>query len=140
MEIVIDCAWVDGSGGPRIVQAGVLPMICPQCKARVPAKALWTPSGPGRVVCPECGARLCPKAACAVALFLISLGLGEIALVALRSSGAGLEYGFLGFFLVFACAYCLAMPLVVKLRYRDDAVPLPSRSPAPPTAKTGAVR
>lgn len=96
-------------------------MTCPQCARRVPAKALWTSTGLSGVVCPHCRASLCPRAFCTIVLFALCLGLGEGALLVLRSLGANFAIGVLGFFAVFAGTYALAAPALLKLRLKDDA-------------------
>jgi hypothetical protein len=98
-------------------------MTCPQCKGRVPAKALWTARGLSGVVCPHCHARLCPKAIRAIVLFALSFGLGDLTVVVLRWYGAEIWLACLGFFLVFAGVYSVAAPLVLRLRRKDDTGP-----------------
>jgi hypothetical protein len=98
-------------------------MTCPQCKRRVPVKALWTATGLSGVVCPHCHASLCPKKICAVVLFALSLGLGDITVVVLRQHGAELWLALLGFCLVFAGVCSVTAPLVLRLRLKDDAGP-----------------
>jgi hypothetical protein len=103
-------------------------MTCPQCASRVPAKALWTSNGLSGMVCPRCRASLCPRALCTIVLFAASIGLGEAALLMLRSHGWNFAISFLGFFMVFAGVYSLAAPVVLKLRVKDDALrPLAGR-------------
>jgi len=94
-------------------------MTCPQCKHRVPWKALWTLSGLSRVVCPYCHISLCPEARCAIVLFVVSFGLGDAALVLLRRQGVEFLVALAGFFLVFAAVYALLAPVVLRLRVKD---------------------
>lgn len=98
-------------------------MTCPQCKGRVPVKALWTATGLSGVVCPHCHASLCPKAIRAIVLFAVSFGLGDLTLVVLRRHGAAFWLALLGFVLVFAGVYSVAAPLVLRLRLKDDTGP-----------------
>jgi hypothetical protein len=97
-------------------------MTCPQCASRVPAKALWKSSGLSAVVCPQCGASLCPKAFCTILLFAVCIGLGEATLLILQSLGGNLALSLIGFFAVFAGAYAIAAPALIKLRVKDTAV------------------
>ena len=98
-------------------------MTCPQCKARVPVRALWTASGLSGVVCPQCHASLIPKPLCSVLLFALAFGLGDITLVVLRQQGTPLWLAFLGFFVIFVGVYSVAAPLMLRLRVKDDAGP-----------------
>jgi hypothetical protein len=98
-------------------------MTCPQCKGRVPVKALWTATGLSGVVCPHCHASLRPKALCSILLFAVSVGLGEITVVVLRERGAALWLALLGFVLIFVGVYSVAAPLVLRLRLKDDTAP-----------------
>ena len=98
-------------------------MTCSQCKGRVPSKALWTATGLSGIVCPHCHASLCPKAVCAIVLFALSFGLGDIALVVLRRHGAEFWLAFFGFFVIFAGVYAVTAPLVLRLRLKDDSGP-----------------
>ena len=95
-------------------------MTCPQCNGRVPARALWTSTGPSGIVCPRCGASLCPKAFCTIVIFALCIGLGEASLLVLRWHGANLAIGLLGFFFVFAAVFALAAPVVLKLRVKES--------------------
>ncbi|HXJ17725.1 MAG TPA: hypothetical protein VNM68_11095 [Candidatus Polarisedimenticolia bacterium] len=97
-------------------------MTCPQCKGRVPSLALWTATGLSGIVCPHCHASLCPKALCSIVLFMLSFGLGDIALVVLRQHGAEFWLACLGFLVVCAGVYAVAAPLV-RLRLKDDSGP-----------------
>lgn len=94
-------------------------MTCPQCQHRVPAKALWTTSGFASVTCPHCAATLSPKPLTAILLFVLSIGLGDAALVLLRKNGAGLLLASAGFFLVCAAVFALAAPLLLQMRPKD---------------------
>lgn len=98
-------------------------MTCPRCNGRVPVKALWTATGLSGIVCPHCHASLCPKPICAILLFALSFGLGDIALVVLRQHGAPYWLAFLGFFVILAGVYAVAAPLVLRLRVKDDGAP-----------------
>lgn len=99
-------------------------MMCPQCKGRIPAGALSSLLGLAHLACPRCHAGLCPKASCAILLFGLSIGLGDAALALVLRHGGQLGYALGGFFVVFACAYALAGPFVLRLRVRDtDAEP-----------------
>ncbi|HEY0702768.1 MAG TPA: hypothetical protein VGD60_08380 [Candidatus Acidoferrales bacterium] len=94
-------------------------MTCPQCNRPVPAKALWTSSGLAGITCPGCGASLAPKPLTALLLFVLSIGLGDLALTLLRKNGAGLLLAFVGFFLVAAAVFALAAPLILQMRLKD---------------------
>ena len=96
-------------------------MTCPQCKGRVPVKALWTGPGLSGVICPGCHASLCPKPLCSILLFALSFGLGDLALLALRQRGAPLWLATIGFIVVCAGVYSLSAPWVVRLRLNDRA-------------------
>jgi hypothetical protein len=98
-------------------------MTCPQCKGRVPVKALWTASGLSGVVCPRCQASLSPKALCSVLLFALAFGLGDIALVVMRQYGAPLWLATIGFLVICAGVYSAGAPLVLRLRLKDDRAP-----------------
>ncbi|MGA3300816.1 MAG: hypothetical protein ABSD87_12055 [Candidatus Acidiferrales bacterium] len=94
-------------------------MTCPQCQQPIPAKSLWTTSGFSGIICPGCSASLTPKPLTAILLFVMSIGLGDLALVLLRKNGAGLLLAFVGFFLVTAAVFALAAPLVLQMRPKD---------------------
>jgi len=93
-------------------------MTCPQCNQQVPAKSLWTRAGLSTVVCPHCQVSLCPKAVCAVVLFLLSFGMGDAVLVLLRRSGVENWLAFMGFFLVFIAVFGVFAPLLLRLRVK----------------------
>jgi len=94
-------------------------MTCPQCQQHIPAKSLWTTSGFAGITCPSCAASLTPKPLTAILLFVLSIGLGDAALILLRRNGAGLLLAFAGFFLVFAAVFALAAPLLLQMRLKD---------------------
>jgi hypothetical protein len=96
-------------------------MTCPQCDGRVPAKTLWTSTGPSGIVCPQCRASLYPKALCAIVVFALCIGLGEASMLILQWHGANFAIGLLAFFFVFAAVFALAAPIVLKLRVKDGA-------------------
>jgi len=96
-------------------------MTCPQCESRIPAKWLWTSTGPSGIVCPQCHASLCPKALCTIVVFGLCMGLGEASMLMLQWHGANFGIGLLGFFFMFAAVFALAAPIVLKLRVKDDA-------------------
>jgi hypothetical protein len=96
-------------------------MTCPQCQHRVPAKALWTTSGFSTITCTHCAASLYPKPLTALLLFVLSIGLGDAALVLLRRNGAGVFLASVGFFLVCALVFALAAPLILQLRLKEHA-------------------
>jgi hypothetical protein len=98
-------------------------MTCPQCNQSIPAKSLWTTSGFAGITCPGCSASLAPKPLTALLLFVLSLGLGDLALILLRRNGAGLLLAFVGFFLVAAAVFALAAPLILQMRLKDHAAP-----------------
>jgi hypothetical protein len=98
-------------------------MTCPQCHQPIPAKALWTSSGFSGITCPACSASLAPKPLTALLLFVLSIGLGDLALILLRKNGAGLLLAFGGFFLVAAAVFALAAPLILQMRLKDHAAP-----------------
>jgi hypothetical protein len=104
-------------------------MTCPQCQQPIPAKSLWTTSGFSGVTCPGCSASLAPKPLTAILLFVISIGLGDLALVLLRKNGAGLLLAFAGFFLVTAAVFALAAPLILQMRLKDHGAPGSSAHP-----------
>jgi hypothetical protein len=93
-------------------------MICPQCLKTVPSKSLFLISGKEGASCPHCKASLCPRATCAVVLFLLSCVLGDAALILMRHAGAPSWLAFSGFFVVFAAAYAVCAPLILRLRVR----------------------
>jgi hypothetical protein len=93
-------------------------MTCPQCQHKVPAKALWTTSGFATITCQHCATSLCPKPLTALLLFVLSIGLGDAALVLLRKNGAGLLLASAGFFLVCAAVFALAAPLLLQMRVK----------------------
>jgi len=93
-------------------------MTFPQCNQPVPAKSLWTRAGLSRVICPHCQVSLCPKALCAVVLFLVSFGMGDAVLVLLRRAGVELWLAFAGFFVVFIAVYVVFAPLLLRLRLK----------------------
>jgi len=94
-------------------------MTCPQCQKHIPASALWTTSGLASITCPNCATALSPKPLTAILLFVLSIGLGDVALVLLRRNGAGLLLAFAGFLLVFAAVFALAAPLLLQMRPKD---------------------
>jgi hypothetical protein len=94
-------------------------MTCPQCNERMPAKTLWTTSGLSAVVCPNCHASLCPKAMCAVVLFAVSFGLGELVMIVLRREGAEFLTSLAALFVVFAAAYAVLGPMILRLRPKE---------------------
>ena len=96
-------------------------MDCPQCQKRVPATLHWVLSGANGSTCPHCKANLCPKAACAVALFLVSCGLADGALILLRHVGVAFWIAFSAFFVVFAVVYLLGLRVIVRLRVKSAA-------------------
>ena len=98
-------------------------MTCPQCQRQIPAKSLWTSSGFSTVTCRGCGASLTPKPLTALLLFVISIGLGDLALILLRRNGAGPLLAFAGFFLVTAAVFALAAPLILQMRLKDHGAP-----------------
>lgn len=105
-------------------------MVCPQCNKQVPARLHWVFSGANGSLCPHCQASLCPKAACAVVLFLLSCLIGDGTLILLRWAGASWWIAFAAFFFVFAAAYLAGLRLILRLRLkRPDAAGLdPSRT------------
>jgi hypothetical protein len=98
-------------------------MTCPQCHQSIPARSLWTTSGFSTVTCPHCSASLAPKPLTAILLFVISIGLGDLALVLLRKNGSGLLLAFAGFFLVTAAVFALAAPLILQMRPKNQGAP-----------------
>jgi hypothetical protein len=96
-------------------------MICPQCNKEVSAKFLWILSGANGSSCPHCQANLCPKASCAVVLFLVSCLLGDGALLLFRWLGAEPWLAFAAFFVVFAAAYLVGMRVILRLRVNAPA-------------------
>ena len=98
-------------------------MDCPQCHQQVPAKFHWFLSGAKGSVCPHCQAGLCPKAVCAVVLFLLSCALGDGALILLRRAGAESWLAFSAFFVVFAAAYLLGLRVILRLQVKASGRP-----------------
>ena len=96
-------------------------MTCPQCKLKMPWKKLVTFSGLSRVVCPYCHVSLSPEPKRAVLLFIVSIGLGDAALLLLRRAGVEFLVSLAGFFLVFAAVYALLAPVVVRLRVKETS-------------------
>lgn len=96
-------------------------MLCPQCRKEVPTKFLWIASGANGSLCPHCNVSLCPKAMCAVVLFLLSCVLGDATLVVLRHYGVEFWTAFLAFFGVFALVYALGLRLILRLRVKGAA-------------------
>jgi hypothetical protein len=94
-------------------------MTCPQCSKPVPVSSLWTPAGLSGIECPNCHVHLCPTPFCAVALFVISFGFGEIALLVLRRMGQHTWVSILGFIAVFALTFFLVAPLMLRLRMKE---------------------
>jgi hypothetical protein len=94
-------------------------MTCPQCQKHIPAKSLWTTSGFAGITCSYCATTLCPKPLTAILLFVLSIGLGDAALILLRRNGADLLMAFAGFFLVFAAVFALAAPVILQMRVKD---------------------
>jgi hypothetical protein len=104
-------------------------MVCPQCHKEVPAKLNLVLSGANGSLCPHCKVSLCPKAVCAVVLFLLSCVLADTTLILLRHAGAQFWLAFLAFFVVFAAAYLVGMRLILRLRVKGRAAGLdPSRT------------
>ena len=94
-------------------------MTCPQCNKSIPGSSLWTSAGFSGIECPHCHTPVCPTPICALALFVISFGFGEIALLVLRRLGQHTWVGIAGFIAVFALAFFLIAPLVIRLRVRE---------------------
>lgn len=94
-------------------------MTCPQCSKNVPATSLWTSGGFSGIECPQCHAPLCPTPICAVVLFLASFGLGEVTLLVLRRMGQHTWVSILACIAVFALAFIVLGPLVIRLRIRE---------------------
>jgi hypothetical protein len=93
-------------------------MNCPQCRNSVASKSLWILSGKDGSSCPHCKTSLCPRASCAVVLFLLSCVLGDVTLTVLRHIGAPFWLAFAAFFVVFAATYMIGAPLILRLRVR----------------------
>ena len=93
-------------------------MTCPQCQKRIPAKALWTTSGFATVTCRYCAASLGPTPLTALLVFVLSIGLGDGAMILLRRNGANGILSFAGFFLVFAAVFAITAPLLLQLRLK----------------------
>jgi hypothetical protein len=101
-------------------------MTCPQCQHKIPARSLWTTSGFATVTCPHCATSLCPKPLTALLLFVISIGLGDAAMVLLRRNGANFLMAFVGFFLVFVAVFALVAPLLLQMRVKDEGATGPN--------------
>lgn len=93
-------------------------MDCPQCHKQVPARFSWILSGANGSTCPHCKVSLCPKATCAIVLFLLSCVLADGTLILLRHAGVGSWIAFVAFFGVFAAAYLLGLRLILRLRVK----------------------
>jgi hypothetical protein len=96
-------------------------MDCPQCHKQVPTKFSWILSGANGSTCPHCKVSLCPKAVCAIVLFLLSCVLGDGTLILLRHAGAASWIAFSAFFVVFAAAYLLGLRVILRLRVKAKA-------------------
>lgn len=94
-------------------------MTCPKCNKPVPAGSLWTPAGLSGIECPECHLHLCPTPGSAILLFLASFGIGEVALLIVRRLGEPLWMELGAFFAVFAVAFFVLAPLVIRLRMKE---------------------
>lgn len=95
-------------------------MDCPQCQKRVPATLHWVLSGANGSTCPHCNASLCPRATCAVVLFLVSCGLADGTLILLRHTGVAFWVAFAAFFAVFAAAYLIGLRVMLRLRVKSS--------------------
>jgi hypothetical protein len=93
-------------------------MNCPQCRKSISSRSLWIISGKDGSKCPHCQAMLCPRAMCAVVLFLLSCVLGDATLIALRHFGAPFWLAFAAFFAVFGATYAIAAPMILRLRVK----------------------
>ncbi len=93
-------------------------MVCPQCRQQVPAKLSWIFSGANGSSCPHCKASLCPRAACAVVLFLLACALGDTTLIVLRHFGVQSWLTLLAFFVAFAATYLAGLRLILRLRVK----------------------
>lgn len=96
-------------------------MDCPQCHKQVPAKLSWFLSGAKGSTCPHCKVSLCPKAACAIVLFLLSCVLADGTLILLRHTRVASWIAFAAFFAVFAVAYLLGLRVILRLRVKANA-------------------
>jgi hypothetical protein len=96
-------------------------MDCPQCHKQVPARLSWVLSGANASTCPHCKVSLCPRATCAIVLFLLSCVLADGTLILLRHVGAGSWIAFAAFFVVFAAAYLLGLRVILRLRVKTNA-------------------
>jgi hypothetical protein len=94
-------------------------MTCPQCHEHVPAGALFTASGLSNIVCEKCSTHLKPKPLSAILIFVLSFGLGEVAMLALKKYGAAYWLTFVGFFVVFAVVFTLAAPALLRLQAKE---------------------
>jgi hypothetical protein len=102
-------------------------MRCPQCGKKIPAKHFLLLRGADGSVCPHCAAGLCPRASCAVALFLLACAAGDVTLILLRRAGAESWLAFAGFFVVFAAAYLAGMRFILRMRVTGAAAPIGQR-------------
>lgn len=93
-------------------------MDCPQCHKQVPARFSWILSGANGSTCPHCKVSLCPKATCAIVLFLLSCVLADGTLILLRHAVVGSWVAFAAFFGVFAAAYLLGLRVILRLRVK----------------------
>ena len=95
-------------------------MDCPQCHKRIPAKFSWVMSGANGSTCPHCKVSLCPRATCAIVLFLLSCVLADGTLILLWHAGAVPWIAFTAFFAVFAGAYLLGLRVILRLRVKTN--------------------
>lgn len=108
-------------------------MDCPQCHKQIPARFSWVLSGANGSTCPHCRVSLCPKATCAVVLFLLSCVLADGTLILLRHAGASSWIAFAAFFGVFVAAYLLGLRVILRLRPKTN--PAQGLDPSPVTTR-----
>jgi hypothetical protein len=94
-------------------------MTCPQCHEHVPAGTLFTASGLSHIVCEKCSTPLKPKPLSAILIFVLSFGLGDLAMLALKKYGAAYWMTFAGFFVVFAAVFILGAPALLRLQPKE---------------------
>jgi hypothetical protein len=102
-------------------------MICPQCSKKIPAKNFLVLRGADGSVCPHCAAALCPRASCAVVMFLLACAAADVTLILLRRVGAESWLAFAAFFVVFVAAYLAGMRFILRMRVKNEAPPVVQR-------------
>ena len=95
-------------------------MTCPQCKNRVPTKAVWQATGLSGVVCPHCNASLWPIHWRSAILLMLSILSGIWTESLLRRQGFGFAVGMLGLIVTMIAVYLLLAGTILRLRVKDE--------------------